>query len=81
MSKKPTFHAEIKTPDSEWVAAIQYDADLCVLDARLYTGDRYRYRDVSNYVFSRVITAPSVGRAFNTFVKAQHPHRKLPRKS
>jgi hypothetical protein len=74
---RPKFDAEIQITDSEWIDTIQYDPETLVLDAKLRTGQRYRYRDVNAQSFARVVTARSSGKAFNSEFR-ERPYKKLP---
>lgn len=74
---KPKFHRMLAVFDSDWIQAIQYDPDLYVLDATLLNGYRYRYREVGPELFALVITAKSVGSAFNELLKPR-PFTRLP---
>ena len=73
---KPVFHRSFPIPDSDWISEIQYDGMNLVLDATLKNGARYRYRNVYLNTFGAVITAKSVGKAFNDLIKPKS-HTKL----
>lgn len=73
---RPRFTRIIEVPDSDWVKTIEYDPDTHVMDLELSQGERYRYRDIPAELFTRVITAKSVGCALNTHI-VHLPHRRL----
>ncbi len=68
---RPRFGATIEICDSDWIDSIQYDTETLVLDAKLKTGDRYRYRDVHPMTFAYIVTASSSGKAFNEKLRSE----------
>lgn len=80
MSKlaRPKFDRVIEVWNSTVINSIQYDPETLVLDAKLHTGQRYRYRDVSPLAFARVVTSWSSGKAFNQEFR-NWPYTKLPK--
>jgi hypothetical protein len=66
---RPTFHRDFETPDSKWITLIRYCPRTEIMDVLTVKGERYRYWDVDSEIFSDVVTAKSVGRAFNRSVR------------
>lgn len=75
---RPKFERAIHVSDSDLVDLIQYDTETQVLDATLKSGQRYRYREVAPVTFAHVVTAKSVGQAFNTYIR-NRAYTKLPK--
>lgn len=66
---KPVFHGEITLADSSVIKAVKFDPDLGVLDVKLQSGKAYRYRNVWNYEFAKLLTAKSSGKIYNENIK------------
>lgn len=69
MLARPKFDRVILVEDSDIISSIQYDTETLVLDVTLKAGTRYRYREVAPVTFAHVVTARSLGKAFNTYIR------------
>ncbi len=74
---RPNFGSCIGVSDSALVKYVKYDPSTNVLDAKLKNGRTYRYRGVNDWVFARLVTAKSTGKAFNRLLK-NWKFRRLP---
>ncbi len=63
---------ELHQVDSSVLAAVGYDQDRRVLEARFRSGRIYHYFDVPASVFKKVLTARSVGQFFNRTIKPRY---------
>lgn len=67
----------IKTDEaSSFVKHIAYDRTTRVFEIQTQE-NRYRYYNVPASIFVEVVTSPSVGNSYNTFVKGQFKSRKF----
>lgn len=66
---KPVFHGEITLADSSVIQAVKYDVNNNILDVKLQSGKAYRYRDISSWDFSNLVTAKSAGAVYNNNIK------------
>jgi len=65
----PTFERTIDVDDSKLITAVEYDPGNAILDITFTNGRVYRYNHVGPMVFARLMTAKSIGNAFNQYVK------------
>jgi hypothetical protein len=69
MSKRPRMSRVIKIYGSEILSAVAYDPDTHVLDVRLHSGAKYRYREIYAGTFAKLVTSKSPGKVYNALVK------------
>jgi hypothetical protein len=63
---------ELHRVQSSVLAAVGYDPDRSVLEARFRTGRIYHYFDVPPGVFETLLAAPSAGRFFNKAIRDRY---------
>ena len=63
---------ELQPVNSSVLAAVGYDSDRRVLEARFCSGRIYHYFEVPQSVFNKVLVAASVGQYFNRTIKPRY---------
>lgn len=64
--------------DSSAISAIAYDAGTQSLYVRFLPSDaEYVYENVTAAEHTALVTAPSIGKAFNSTIKKTHPFQKI----
>lgn len=66
---KPKFYGSIAVMDSSLVKEVWYDPAHEILDVKLASGDKYRYREIPSQDFAELITSKSTGRVYNSHIK------------
>jgi lysyl-tRNA synthetase class 2 len=58
-----------RSVDSSLIASISYDEERRLLELALRSGRRYRYFDVPELAYRRLLAAPSIGAHFNAHIR------------
>jgi hypothetical protein len=65
------------TPESSNIARLIYDDQNGVLQIEFHSGAKYEYLDISYDIWNMLISAPSVGKFFNSTIRGVYQERKV----
>ena len=64
---------------SSCIAELAYEPSIATLAIRFQTGRSYLYFAVPEYVYRKLLSAPSIGKCFNQEIRvAGYPNRRIP---
>lgn len=68
---------ELKNVVSSNIAQVGHDPNQNVLIVRFKNGAYYRYDNVSEQVYNNFITAQSIGKYFQSYIRNAYPFKKI----
>lgn len=63
--------------DSSLIAAVGYESELLELEIELHDGHLYRYSDVSEFVYRKLLASESLGAFYNEQIRDRYPWVRL----